>query len=54
MRRKGKGENKRAGRGRRTHFALSRSANSSWNMITALRKKGRCASSLNTIAEEML
>lgn len=35
------------------HLAVSRCANSSWNMITAHRNMGLCASSLNSNGEEI-
>lgn len=35
------------------HLAVSRCANSSWNIITAHRNMGLCASSLNSNGEEI-
>lgn len=38
---------------RSTYLAVSRWANSSWNMMTAQRNIGRCASSLNSKGDEI-
>lgn len=39
--------------GSSAYLALRRLANSSWNMMTAQRNMGRCASSLNTKGDEI-
>lgn len=36
-----------------SHLAVRRCANSSWNMMTAHRNMGRCASSLNSKGDEI-
>lgn len=50
---KKEGPNKEHFRNRYPHLAVRRCANSSWNIMTAHRNMGRCASSLNSKGDEI-